>query len=226
VQGSGRGVLAWEPLSRRLIVEQVYDHHGNVGQGSTPLLVFDAWNTPFTCSTATSARTTSTTLEPRQLDRRHRPLRRRPRQPTQDLTPVGHSEPVHTAETVQRAAGVIAARRRGDFDGAEALLAAFPAEAAKTLGSFLRADLALGLLQAQLGQSMDDLGRELTLHLATAADHPPASKESNSMRDSRRRQRKKTPTATADVSDLAIPKLYYLEDLPSCVNRSCPLRRR
>ncbi|GLZ02539.1 superoxide dismutase [Fe-Zn] 1 [Actinomadura sp. NBRC 104412] len=43
VQGSGWGVLAWEPLGKRLIVEQVYDHHGNVGIGSTPLLVFDAW---------------------------------------------------------------------------------------------------------------------------------------------------------------------------------------
>ncbi|MFD5772778.1 superoxide dismutase [Streptomyces fungicidicus] len=43
VQGSGWGVLAWEPFGKRLIVEQVYDHHGNVGQGSTPLLVFDAW---------------------------------------------------------------------------------------------------------------------------------------------------------------------------------------
>nr|WP_225311232.1 superoxide dismutase [Microbispora cellulosiformans] len=43
VQGSGWGVLAWEPLGGRLIVEQVYDHHGNVGQGSTPILVFDAW---------------------------------------------------------------------------------------------------------------------------------------------------------------------------------------
>ncbi|WJK36164.1 superoxide dismutase [Solwaraspora sp. WMMA2065] len=43
VQGSGWGVLAWEPMSRRLIVEQVYDHHGNVGQATTPILVFDAW---------------------------------------------------------------------------------------------------------------------------------------------------------------------------------------
>ncbi|MEV4252472.1 superoxide dismutase [Spirillospora sp. NPDC049652] len=43
VQGSGWGVLAWEPLGRRLVVEQVYDHHGNVGAGTTPLLVFDAW---------------------------------------------------------------------------------------------------------------------------------------------------------------------------------------
>ncbi|MFU8849494.1 superoxide dismutase [Micromonospora sp. SL1-18] len=43
VQGSGWGVIASEPLGQRLIVEQVYDHHGTVGQGSSPLLVFDAW---------------------------------------------------------------------------------------------------------------------------------------------------------------------------------------
>ena len=42
-QGSGWGVLAWEPLGERLIVTQVYDHQGNVGIGSTPLLVFDSW---------------------------------------------------------------------------------------------------------------------------------------------------------------------------------------
>ncbi|MER6817556.1 superoxide dismutase [Spirillospora sp. NPDC000708] len=43
VQGSGWGVLAFEPTGRKLIVQQVYDHHGNVGIGSVPLLVFDAW---------------------------------------------------------------------------------------------------------------------------------------------------------------------------------------
>ncbi|WP_433434416.1 superoxide dismutase [Nonomuraea sp. CA-141351] len=43
VQGSGWGVLAREPVGRRLVVEQVYDHHGNVGMNTTPLLVFDAW---------------------------------------------------------------------------------------------------------------------------------------------------------------------------------------
>lgn len=43
VQGSGWGVLGYEPVSGRLIIEQIYDHHGNVGVGSTPLLVFDAW---------------------------------------------------------------------------------------------------------------------------------------------------------------------------------------
>ncbi len=47
IQGSGWGVLAWEPLGGRLLVEQVYDHQGNVGQGSVPLLVFDAWEHAF-----------------------------------------------------------------------------------------------------------------------------------------------------------------------------------
>lgn len=43
VQGSGWGGLAWEPTGQRLIVEQIYDHQGNVGNGSEPLLVIDAW---------------------------------------------------------------------------------------------------------------------------------------------------------------------------------------
>jgi Fe-Mn family superoxide dismutase len=40
-------VLAYEPLSGRLIVEQAYDHQGDVGQGSAPILVFDAWGHAF-----------------------------------------------------------------------------------------------------------------------------------------------------------------------------------
>ena len=47
VQGSGWGALAWEPTARRLIVEQVYDHQSNVGQGSDPILVIDAWEHAF-----------------------------------------------------------------------------------------------------------------------------------------------------------------------------------
>ena len=43
VQGSGWGALTWEPLGKRLIVEQVYDHQSNVGQGAPPLLVLDMW---------------------------------------------------------------------------------------------------------------------------------------------------------------------------------------
>ena len=38
VQGSGWGVLAWEPLGKRLYVEQVYDHQGNIGQGAAVAL--------------------------------------------------------------------------------------------------------------------------------------------------------------------------------------------
>ena len=48
VQGSGWSVLAWEPLAGRLVVEQVYDHQDNVGQGSVPpLLVLDMWEHAF-----------------------------------------------------------------------------------------------------------------------------------------------------------------------------------
>jgi superoxide dismutase, Fe-Mn family len=47
VQGSGWGALAWEPTAQRLIVEQVYDHQSNVGQGSDPVLVIDAWEHAF-----------------------------------------------------------------------------------------------------------------------------------------------------------------------------------
>jgi Fe-Mn family superoxide dismutase len=47
IQGSGWGVLAWEPLGQRLLIEQVYDHQGSTGQGTVPLLVFDAWEHAF-----------------------------------------------------------------------------------------------------------------------------------------------------------------------------------
>jgi Fe-Mn family superoxide dismutase len=43
VQGSGWGALAWEPLGQRLIIEQIEDHQGNIGNASIPLLVIDAW---------------------------------------------------------------------------------------------------------------------------------------------------------------------------------------
>jgi Fe-Mn family superoxide dismutase len=43
VQGSGWGVLSWDPLGQRLLVQQVYDHQSNAAQNSDHLLVFDAW---------------------------------------------------------------------------------------------------------------------------------------------------------------------------------------
>lgn len=47
VQGSGWGALAWEPLGKKLVVEQVYDHQSNIGNGTIPLLVLDMWEHAF-----------------------------------------------------------------------------------------------------------------------------------------------------------------------------------
>lgn len=47
VQGSGWGALAYEPLGKKLIIEQIYDHQGNVGQAAVPLLVIDIWEHAF-----------------------------------------------------------------------------------------------------------------------------------------------------------------------------------
>ena len=43
VMGSGWAGLGWEPVGRRLLVTQIYDHESNVAQGAQPLLVLDAW---------------------------------------------------------------------------------------------------------------------------------------------------------------------------------------
>ena len=43
IQGSGWALASWEPVAGRLVVQQVHDHQGNHGQGTTPLLAIDAW---------------------------------------------------------------------------------------------------------------------------------------------------------------------------------------
>ena len=43
IMGSGWAALVWEPLGRRLLVSQIYDHQSNLAQAGTPLLVLDAW---------------------------------------------------------------------------------------------------------------------------------------------------------------------------------------
>jgi Fe-Mn family superoxide dismutase len=47
VQGSGWGALSWDYLGERLVVEQIFDHQGNHGQSTTPLLVIDIWEHAF-----------------------------------------------------------------------------------------------------------------------------------------------------------------------------------
>ena len=43
IMGSGWAALVWEPLGRRLLVTQIYDHQSNLSQSGVPLLVIDAW---------------------------------------------------------------------------------------------------------------------------------------------------------------------------------------
>ncbi|SIR19904.1 hypothetical protein [Micromonospora avicenniae] len=52
------------------------------------------------------------------------------------------------------------------------MTASFDSEQARTLGFYLFADLALGLVRAQTGQALDDLVRELTLLVASAPPPP------------------------------------------------------
>lgn len=45
--GSGWGALTWEPMSKKLLVTQVYDHQSNLANGAVPLYVIDAWEHAF-----------------------------------------------------------------------------------------------------------------------------------------------------------------------------------
>lgn len=47
IQGSGWAALSWEPVSGSLMIEQVYDHQGNIGNGTAPILVMDMWEHAF-----------------------------------------------------------------------------------------------------------------------------------------------------------------------------------
>ncbi len=47
IQGSGWAILAWDSLGQRLIIEQLYDHQGNLAAGSVPLLMLDMWEHAF-----------------------------------------------------------------------------------------------------------------------------------------------------------------------------------
>jgi Fe-Mn family superoxide dismutase len=43
IMGSGWAALVYEPLARRLLVTQIYDHQSNLAQSGVPLMVMDAW---------------------------------------------------------------------------------------------------------------------------------------------------------------------------------------
>jgi superoxide dismutase, Fe-Mn family len=47
MQGSGWSMLVWESQGQRLVLEQVYDHQGNLTVGTVPLLLLDMWEHAF-----------------------------------------------------------------------------------------------------------------------------------------------------------------------------------
>jgi Fe-Mn family superoxide dismutase len=47
IMGSGWATLSWEPMGKRLVITQIYDHQSEVPAASTPLLVVDAWEHAF-----------------------------------------------------------------------------------------------------------------------------------------------------------------------------------
>ncbi len=47
VMGSGWAALVWEPVGKRLLTTQIYDHQSNLSQAGIPLLVLDVWEHAF-----------------------------------------------------------------------------------------------------------------------------------------------------------------------------------
>jgi Fe-Mn family superoxide dismutase len=47
IQGSGWGILSWDPVGARLIVQQLFDQQANTAQGTVPILQLDMWEHAF-----------------------------------------------------------------------------------------------------------------------------------------------------------------------------------
>lgn len=70
-----------------------------------------------------------------------------------------------TLDAAQRSAGVIAARHRGDFAGAENLLTGLD-DPSRAAGGLFLADLAIALLAHAEGREVDAVAGEISLQLA------------------------------------------------------------
>lgn len=84
-----------------------------------------------------------------------------------ELTPV--------VDAAQRVAGIVAARGRGDADGARQLLGTFNDERELAGGALLVAELSLGLLQRETGESLDQCVSDLCLQMEAALGTPPTT---------------------------------------------------
>lgn len=72
------------------------------------------------------------------------------------------------ADAAQRAAGLLAARHRGDAEGVRTLLGSFVDDRSLAGGALLLADLALRLVCEQSGESIEQCVRRLTARLGAA----------------------------------------------------------
>jgi Fe-Mn family superoxide dismutase len=68
----------------------------------------------------------------------------------------------------QRVAGIVAARGRGDAGGARELMLSFEDEHELATGALLVAELSLGLLRRETGESLDQCVRDLCVEMETA----------------------------------------------------------
>lgn len=65
----------------------------------------------------------------------------------------------------QRVAGIVAARGRGDAEGARELMLSFEDERQLAGGALLVAELSLGLLRRETGETLDECVRELCVEM-------------------------------------------------------------
>ena len=78
--------------------------------------------------------------------------------------------PAAFSECVQRAAAYVAARARGDLDGAEAMVASFDNDNQRALAFAALAERAVGLLAAYDDESTDVVAAQLALSIAGLPD--------------------------------------------------------
>ena len=71
-------------------------------------------------------------------------------------------------DAAQRVAGIVAARGRGDADGARELMLSFDDERQLAGGALLVAELSLGLLQRQTGESLEECVHDLCVEMESA----------------------------------------------------------
>jgi hypothetical protein len=77
-------------------------------------------------------------------------------------------ELLEVVDAAQRAAGVLAARHRGDTGDAAALMSSFDDDRTLASGSLLLAELTLGLYRREIDKPMDELVNDLCLQMESS----------------------------------------------------------